>query len=126
MYAWSGGGKGRGGSVKFKQISRCILRTRCSERPMHGMKLDVVDRENKRLIFPAWYLVLPMTSKRIIFAGNHGSRKTRKKDSAGCLLLILVVDVPRIAVQPTISKQAGLVRSQVRLTTEIIAGRETK
>ena len=32
-----------GGRCQAKQISRCILRTACSKRPVYGMKLDVID-----------------------------------------------------------------------------------
>ena len=59
------GGVG-GGGAETQQRNRCILRTASGERPMYGVKLDVVNREHQRLIFAAWRLVLPMTPKRII------------------------------------------------------------
>lgn len=61
------GGASLGGSAKAKQqIGQCILRTACGKRPMHGMKLDIIDRKHQGLIFPAWRLVFPMTPERII------------------------------------------------------------
>ena len=42
------------------------------------MKLDVINREHQTLIFPAWRLVLSMTSKRIVFPEIVAVRTEKK------------------------------------------------
>ena len=68
----------RGGDAKPKMNGRCILRTACSKRPMHRMKLDVINGEHQSLIFTAWRLVLSMTSKRIVLPETVAVRTGEK------------------------------------------------
>ena len=72
-----------GGAKAKQQIGLCILRTACGKRPMHGMKLDVINGVHQGLIFPAWRLVLPMAPKRIVFPENRGSQKDQKGKRTG-------------------------------------------
>lgn len=50
---------------------------------MDGMKLDVINREHQGLIFPAWRLVLSVTSKRIILPESHGRQKNQRRGRDG-------------------------------------------
>ena len=47
----TGWGEGKGGGLgrctgPNDRSSRCILRTTCRKRPMHGMKLDIINRKH--------------------------------------------------------------------------------
>ena len=62
------------------------------------MKLDIIDGEHQRLIFPARRLVFPVAPKRIILPKNRDSEKSQKKEEKDVevsSLLILLLNVPR-------------------------------
>ena len=83
---------------------------------MYWMKLDIIDREHQRLIFPAWRLVFPVASERIVFPSPWRSEETRRTIADVCLLLVFIVEVPSIRVRRTKRKQC------VRLTKETWGG----
>jgi hypothetical protein len=54
---------------------------------MHWMKLDIIDREHQRLIFPARRLVFPVASERIVFPTPVAVRRNQENNSGRVLTL---------------------------------------